>query len=569
MNDQPGPPPIIETAPPEATVTRRRTISIIWAIPVVTILVGAYLAWDTYARRGPTITILFDSGVGLTAGTSQIKYKDIVFGTVSKIELTSDLNHVTVTAQMTREATPLLTDQTRFWVVKPRLFAGNVQGLDTLLSGSYVALLPSPNGTKAATSFTGLDDPPVLTTDVPGTTFLLKANRLNAVSLGSPVFYRDLEVGQVLGWDLGDMADTVTIHAFVRSPFDKYVHEQSRFWNASGLSVKLGADGIQVQVDSLKSIILGGIAFETPKDARNTALAQRDRVFPLFASQDAANDADFTRQVPMLAYFPGSVDGLAIGAPVTFKGIKIGEVTGIALKYQPELDTIAIPVTFFIEPQRIGNVGAVAADRGPLANLTMLVAKGLRAQLKSSNLLTGQMAVAIDIEPDAPPALLRVENGVFVIPTTEGGLAGITKSVNDLLSKINRLPFEQLGKTLNQTLASVDSLASGPELQSAVKALQGTLVAVQDVARRLDAGLSPALRRLPDIAAGLETTINRTGKLVSGIDAGYGAGSAVNRDLARILVELNDTARSIRVLADLLTRHPEALVRGRTNTGPQ
>ena len=212
----------------------------IWLVPIITALIALWLAWDTYSKRGPTITVSFDSAAGLTAGQSQLKFKDVTMGTVKSVTVSPDLSKVLVTIETTHEATRLLNDKTIFWIVKPQLFAGNISGLDTLLSGSYVGMLPTTEEGKPQREFVGKQDPPILTTEVPGTTFILETRRLRSISLGSPIFYRDLEVGTVLGWDLGNMARTVAIHAFVRAPFDKYVHDDSTFWNASGISVKLG-----------------------------------------------------------------------------------------------------------------------------------------------------------------------------------------------------------------------------------------------------------------------------------------------------------------------------------------
>jgi len=203
---------------PRATTRRSRRISIIWLIPLVAVAIGAWLAWDTLSKEGPTIKISFDSGEGLQAGQSQLKYKDIVFGTVKSLALSPDQTHVVVTLATTRQAEPLLTDGTVFWVVKPRLFAGSISGIETLLSGSYIGMLPAATAGKSQREFVGREDPPVLGAHVPGHTFLLKSKRIGAVSVGSPIFFRDLGVGEVLGWDIADMAEYVTIHAFVRAP---------------------------------------------------------------------------------------------------------------------------------------------------------------------------------------------------------------------------------------------------------------------------------------------------------------------------------------------------------------
>src|ERR1700739_1857856 len=258
-------------AVPRATTRRSRRLSVIWVIPLFAVAIGGWLAWDTWSKEGPTIRISFDSGEGLQAGQSQLKFKDIIFGTVKSLELSPDNTRVVVTVATTHEAKPLLTDQAIFWVVKPRLFAGNVSGLETLLSGSYIGMVPGAAGGKPQHNFVGQEDPPILRTNEPGHTFVLKAKKLGSISLGSPVFYRDLAVGEVLGWDIADMAEYVTIHAFVRAPYDSYVHDQTRFWNASGVSIKLGGTGIDVQMESLKALLLGGVAFETPVAAIHTA----------------------------------------------------------------------------------------------------------------------------------------------------------------------------------------------------------------------------------------------------------------------------------------------------------
>src|ERR1700730_885421 len=249
---------------PHASTRHSARVSAIWIIPLVAVAIGAWLAWDTLSKEGPTIKISFDSGEGLQGGQSQLKHKNIVFGTVKSLELSPDKTHVIMTVATTHQAEPLLTEGTIFWVVKPRLFAGNVSGIETLLSGSYIGMLPAAEAGKSQREFVGREDPPVLGTHVPGRTFLLKSKRIGAVSVGAPIFFRDLAVGEVLGWDIADMAEYVTIHAFVRAPYDSYVHDETRFWNASGVSIKLGGTGIDVQMESLKALLLGRGAFATP-----------------------------------------------------------------------------------------------------------------------------------------------------------------------------------------------------------------------------------------------------------------------------------------------------------------
>jgi len=544
-------------AVPRATTRRSRRISAIWIIPLVAVAIGGWLAWDTWSKQGPTIRISFDSGEGLQAGQSQLKFKDIVFGTVKSLELAPDHTHVVVTVATTHEAKPLLTDQTIFWVVKPRLFAGNVSGLETLLSGSYIGMLPGEAGGKAQHRFVGHEDPPILLASVPGHTFVLKAKKLGSISLGSPVFYRDLSVGEVLGWDIADMAEYVTIRAFVRAPYDSYVHDGTRFWNASGVSVKLAGAGIEVQMESLKALLLGGIAFETPTAEIHTAVTAENHVFPLFADRDAANNASYTRKIPMISYFPGSVKGLAPGSEVTVHGLKVGQVTEVRLTYDRANDTVLAPVRYEIEPERVVGVG-VRVFKTDAESVEALLKGGLRASLQSASLITGQQVVALDFVTDAPPVPVTKEGEDFVLPTTEGGgFAGLASSANDLLGKVNQIPFDQIGKSLNGILKSINDATQGPQLKKALTDLSAMIASAQAMMQRLDT------KQLPQLTADLEKTLTSANKLVLSLDSGYGDNTKFNRDLDRLMAQTTDAVRSIRALTDLLARHPEALIKGR------
>ena len=264
---------------------------------------------------------------------------------------------VLVTIATTAQAEPFLKTGTEFWVVKPRLFAGNLSGFSTLLSGAYIGMLPADAAAKAERNFVGREEPPVLDSDVPGRTFLLKTDQLGSVSLGSPVFYRGLSVGQVLGWDIGDLAKSVTIHAFVRSPFDSYVHDQTRFWNASGVTVKVAGAGVEMQVESLRAVLLGGVAFETPATGPASEISVENHEFPLFPNQDAAKAASYSRKIPLLVYFSSSVRGLGVGSDVVMHGLKVGQVTDVRLTYDLATDAVLAPVRMEIEPERIVGIG--------------------------------------------------------------------------------------------------------------------------------------------------------------------------------------------------------------------
>ena len=548
---------------PQAATHRSRRLSIIWIVPLVAVAIGVWLAWDTLSKEGPTIKISFDGGEGLQAGQSQLKYKDIVFGTVKSLALSPDQTHVVVTVATTRQAERLLTEGTIFWVVKPRLFAGNVSGIETLLSGSYIGMLPAATAGKSQREFVGREDPPVLGAHVAGRTFFLKSKRIGAVSVGSPIFFRDLAVGEVLGWDIADMAEYVTIHAFVRAPYDSYVHDQTRFWNASGVSIKLGGTGVEVQMESLKALLLGGVAFETPVAEIHTAETSEDHVFPLFADRETANAASYTRKIPAISYFSGSVSGLAPGAAVTVHGLKVGEVTDVRLTYDAAKDAVLAPVRYEIEPERVVGVGK-RVFKTDAESVQALLKQGLRASLQSANLITGQQNVALDFVTDAPAAEVSMDGQDFVVPAGEGGgFAGLTASATELLNKVNQMPFDQIGKNLDGILKSVNDLAQGPQMKKALTELAGMMASAQNMVQNLNSGLSPAAKQLPEVTAGLQKTLANANKLVLSLDSGYGDNTKFNRDMDRLLAQANDALRSIRALSDLLARHPEALIKGR------
>lgn len=563
MNDTSG-----ASTPPVATTRQSRRISAIWIIPLLAIGLGGWLAWQTLSKEGPVIRISFETAEGLQAGQSQLKFKDLVIGTVKSLTLTPDRKRVTVTISTTKEAEDLITDDTVFWVVKPRLFAGNLSGLETLLSGAYVGMMPGKSDEHGKRDFVGSENPPVMQANVPGKTFLLKANRLGSISLGSPVFFRDLQVGEVLGWDLAHMAESVTIHAFVRAPYDSYVNDQTRFWNASGLSVKLGGNGVELQLESLRALVLGGIAFDAPQPRPGEKETHTTNQFPLFSDRDTAAAADYSRNVSVVAYFSGSVRGLAPGADVTMHGLKVGQVVSVQLQLDKETKAIVAPVRFEIQPERILGVGTQQLFPTMLDAAQAMVDRGLRAKLESASLITGQQFISLEFEKNAPPAKVRLQGSDIVVPTTEGaGLAGLQASASALLDSVNQVPFAKIGQNLDEILQSVNGLTNDPQTKQTLTDLSAAVRSLQTMIQGIDRGLAPTMKQLPEISNGLQKALGSANRLMQSLDSGYGNNTRFNRDLERLLVQLNEAVRSIRTLADLLTRHPEALIKGRTNGG--
>lgn len=559
-------------ATPVATSRRARRFQLIWLIPIVAALIAGFLAYRAVSQNGPTITLTFRSADGLKAGVTKVRHKAVDLGTVDSIRLSDDLSKVVVRVQMQREATDELTDRARFWVVRPRLNAGNVSGLETLLSGAFIELDPgTPTETQATAqrAFIGLEEPPAIRSDEPGQSYLLQTARIGGITSGSPVLYRDVTVGEVLRWDMSPDGQGFTVTIFVRDPFNRFVRVGTHFWDASGIGLDLGAGGVQLRLESLQALLSGGIAFDTRIEARNTPFSEPGAEFQLYRDQAAADAAGYERRIAFVTRFEGSVRGLAAGAPVEIFGIQIGSVTDVQLAFNPDDGEAHVDVKFEIQPERI-----LAADRidqkTPLETTEMLVQRGMRMQLHSANYLTGQLFLGMDYVKNPQPAQASsMPDGALYFPGNSGGLDNLVSSVTDLTQKLSSIPFDQIGADLQKTLRNISDLTGGPELKQTLQSAASTLAAVQDLVRKIDAGATPMLRRLPDIATSLQQTIDRTSKLVASADSAYFGNSQVKRDVERLLAQLSDTARSVRLLADFLSQHPESIIQGKTGRSPE
>lgn len=546
MNDTPVTQPTLNGPTPDAKV-RRSKVSLIWLIPLLAVVIAGWLGYRTVSQQGTVVTLSFRSADGLVAGQTRVRHKAVELGEVEAIRLSADMSHVLVTVRMRREADPYLTNKARFWVVKPRISSGSLAGIETLVSGSYIEMDPGGRDGERVTAFTGLEQPPGIRSGEPGRTFALKAQRIGSLGPGSPVFYRDITVGEVLGYDIGDGTGPVTVQVFVRAPYDGFVRKGSHFWNASGLSVQLGAEGVHVEVASLQALLSGGVAFDAARDAGpDVPQADAGTEFPLYPNFADAQASGYSTKQVFTTYFESSVRGLSRGASVEFYGLQVGTVSEVALELNPITGDARVRVQLEVQPERITGIGQAGAE-SPIDVARRLVRKGMRAQLRTASYITGQMVVALDFVPNAPPAEVVVSGDLVILPSQGGGLDNILVAASEIANKLDRLPLEQIGQNLN----------------SALRSASGAMASVQDLVKKADTGLTPALRRLPDITAGLQDAVAKAARTFGSLDASYGQNSQFNRELERAMTQVGDTARSIRLLADFLDRHPEALVRGR------
>lgn len=545
---------------PQAEAVHRRGISIVWLIPVVALLVGGWLVHKTLAEQGPTIEIHFKSASGLQAGKTRVKFLDVEIGQVTAIDVAPDLKNVVVTAELTRGTEDYLTENTRFWVARPRVTASRVTGLETLLSGAFIAIDPDTSGSETR-HFVGMEEPPLFTTSEPGTQYVLRSPTLGSLNTGSPIYYRQIQVGQVVDSKLSDDGEVVDIEIFVSAPHDRLIHTETRFWNASGVDFKLTADGIEVDTRSLLSVVIGGIEFANPDTLEEVGdPAPNGFVFPLYAGREKALEKIYLDKKRFLLFFSGSVRGLSVGAPVMLRGIRIGHVLDIQLKFDPEDSRFLIPVLIEVEPERIGVLGGDQPLNGEYNLLPTFVEQGLRGQLKSGSLITGQLYVDLDFHPEAPPAELSQHGDYEVIPTLAAPLDALTTKANTALDQINaflaevrKIPLAEIGQNLNDTLAGASRIANSEELKRSVVELEKALVQTTETMHGIENEIEPAL---------LEAIDQTTATLIY-YENLVDEKSPLYREALGLMHELSETARSLRIMADYLERHPEALIKGK------
>jgi paraquat-inducible protein B len=527
---------------PQATVApaKRFRISVVWIIPILAAVVALGIAVQHLLSEGPTITIIFSTADGIDAG-KPIKYKDVEIGQVTQVQLTSDYRKVEVTARVSRQAAALMVEDAKFWIVEPRVTPSGVSGLGTLLSGNYIGF-EAGKSDRSARTFVGLDAPPPIVTDQPGRQYLLKAPELGSLGIGSPVYYRRLNVGQVIAYDLAADGTAVDVAVFVKSPYERYVTTATRFWNASGLDVALTVSGVRVRTPSLAALLQGGVAFETPDFVPQAAPAPANSVFVLYSDRTAAMKPAYVTARRYVLKFNESVDGLAVGAPVMLLGLPAGEVTAIGLALDPATAKLRPQVTITLDLEHLLQQSASQRD----AILRRLVEqRGLRAQLKTQNLVTGQAQVAFNYVPDDPAAKIDLGKETPELPVARSGAASIEAKVSSVLDKIDRLPLDAIASGLRKDLEDLDQ----------------TLNQARKLIAEVDASIVPALKTNLE---SVQRTLSAVERAMSNADKTVLAPNApVQEDLRGTLQELGRAAHSLRMLVDYLERHPEALIRGR------
>ena len=547
---------------PEPLLSRSKRFGVIWVVPLIAVLIGAWMAIRAVTLAGPTVTINFLSAEGLEAGKTRIRYKNVEVGRVESIRLSPDLSSVTVTASMVKDIEPYLTQNTRFWVVRARVAAGEVSGLSTLFSGPYIGMDPGQSG-EPVRSFPGLESPPAVTMETPGRYFNLRAESLGSLDVGSPVYYRKIKVGQVVRYEMTQDGSAVNIQLFIQAPHHDRVHINTRFWEASGFDATIGTGGVRINTDSLINVLIGGIAFQTPLNLQPGPQAPLDHTFVLYSSREYIDEPVYSQKMYFISYFEDNVRGLSKGAPVEFQGIKIGEVVDVKLEFAQNRSLFRIPVLMVIEPERIDISGNNHIDRKEL--ILKLIEKGLRAQPRTAMLLTGQLYVHLSLHPDGAPPKVQKAGPYPVIPSLPGATEEITAGITTFVKRLERLPLEQIGNDLSASLKQVRRLATSEDWPAALGALHRSLNELERFTASLNSEMSPEIKTALEQ---LQRALAQTEHTLSAAEGVVGGNAPLGYDLQLMVRELTKAGRAVSDLADYLQRNPSALIFGKGTPQP-
>jgi len=522
---------------------RRVRLPYVWILPLIVVLAGAFVAIREKLAEGVAITITFRTADDLEPNKTKISYKAVDIGEVKEIHVSEDRKNVVVEARIHRNSSDYLVEDTRFWVVRPRVTGANISGLGTLVSGAYISV-DIGHSSVPARHFTGLEVPPIVTAGLPGREYVLQASDIGSLNIGSTVYYRHIPAGQVVAYSLDPGGESVTIKVFINSPYDAFVTHETRFWQASGIDMSVNSEGIELRTESLASILEGGVAFQPVAGDGHVAPVPEDATFKLYTDKERAMREPDTVAQTFLMYFQGSLRGLSVGAPVDLRGIDIGEVKRLSVEYDRVAGELRFPVEVDIFPERIlarsRRATPPGADRSGIGGHTLIdsmVAHGMRAELKTGNLLTGQKYVSVDVKKGAAADRVDWDAHPPIFPTASGGLEEIQDSIGSVAKKLDTVPFDRLSARLMATMAT----------------LQETLRSTDKLMRRVDDSIAPQVN----------ATLQEAQEAMKNAKDALSQGAPLQNDLGSTLLELSRAARSVSALADYLERHPEALIRGK------
>jgi paraquat-inducible protein B len=537
----------------------RLHLSLVWIVPIVAVVVGVVLVVRSLLQAGPEITIEFRSAEGIEPGRTEVRFKEVVVGRVKRVSIGPKREKVLVTAALERSVKSIAVDDSRFWVVRPRVGTGGVSGLGTLLSGAYIAV-DAGESEQERFEFAGLDQPPLVLRGEPGRRFVLQANDLGSLDVGSPVYHRHVRVGRVVGYTLAAGGRALDIQVFVEAPYENLVTQNTRFWHASGVDLSLTAGGLTLNTQSLASVLAGGIAFGSPRDVEPGPPAPSGQSYKLYEQQRQTFAPDDGDPIRVRMVFNQSLRGLVEGAPIDLLGVEVGTVRSVSLLADPVTRTLPVEVLADIYPPRLGAMRQRFLSRVAGRTDRMLVERGLRAQVRTGSLLTGALYIALEFTPKAKAASFDVDAAVPEVPTVPGTLSDVQPQVAEIVARLSRVRFDEIGSDLQGALKA---------LNAATVSLQTTLASADTTIKQLTPDAQAALADMRQALNAANQTLSSAQATLRSAEVNLTDSQApLQRNANQALAELQRAAASLRVLADYLQRHPETILRGKAEDVP-
>ncbi len=548
MSDQPNTAPSV---PPE--IRRAQRWNIVWVVPLVALLLGGWMLFRHFTSAGPIAHVSFETAEQISAAKTEVRCRSVKVGMVRSVALSDDLKSVMVDIEIDSNAQHLLRKGTRFWVVKVRFSGASVTGISTVLEGAYIELDPGPDNAEPESNFVGLETPLATNLSVPGRRVILTADEAGLLSSGSPVYFRGFEVGRIEGRTLSVDGMRVSYNAFIQQEYAPLVTENTRFWNTSGIDISAGADGFKVRTPSLQAMVSGGVAFGVPDGDIPGKPAADNTSFVLHRDEDDAKNVNFNPTLKLLLLFDQSVRGLSKRAAVEFRGIIIGRVSDISFDLNKSPGDPRIPVLIEIDPCLM----CPSTDQKPDAAMgeefvKAAVAKGMRAALKTSNLITGALYVDLDYYVDADPAQIGKLGDHITVPTVSSGFAQLEAKITAFIDKYQAVDVDGTVNQIKAAAKEAESLLA--ESRTAIDDIKATVAAAR---RTME---DPEFKNLP---ADLRKAVASLDKSLESV----GPEGAIQGDLLRTLDELRASLRAIKGVSDTVNEHPNSLLFGRDSSG--
>ncbi|HED33909.1 MAG TPA: intermembrane transport protein PqiB [Gammaproteobacteria bacterium] len=532
----------IEEEMAKSKMVKIKSISIIWLVPFVALLIGAWMLYFQLSHQGDLVTISFKDGAGIEAGKTKIKVKNVQIGIVEKIELNKTLDGVVVSARVHNNEKNLLMDDSAFWVVRPKIGKGGVTGLSTLVSGAYIELSPGISDNKEK-HFTGLESAPVTASGSPGLHITLANRGGYHLQVGDDILFRGIKVGRIEYVYFNADERMVYYNAFVESPYDELVTTNTKFWEINGVEIHVSADGIDMQTGTLETLISGGVTFDVPAGLPLGGIVKQREVFAVFSDKAAIDDDLYEKGIQYILLFKGSVRGLSVGAPVTFRGVKVGRVVRTDIDY-PKMGHLLnpdtyIPIMITIDPAHVGYKENEILLGQAKKDIMSLLQQGLHGRIETGNLLTGSKYITLQYETGLTTKIKHF-NGYDVIPTLGDQFDQIINRFSGLLDKLNQLPLKKIFNTTSITL----------------KQTEDTLKNIGQASSQLET----LLKQSSD--ENLVGNINAVLMNIKKLSASFSTGSPTNQTLNNTLRAMQDSLNELKPLLIQLNQNPDSLIFG-------